>query len=209
MKERLDPFNSASWDEEERACFTSVERAFRARENMLISNGKPEHAAYLIKLFIANAESRVRLVSGGLPLRYEGGTAVFGSRYIVAAVLDFLSRPDTTLNILLHGQLKDVDSISEHPFVWAPEMLKARGELQGALMIQQISDPWETAMEEADMLWHWMTMDESAYRLERDVTKPAAIANFGEPDYARDLVRAFETISEDKDRNKVIASVRP
>ena len=143
MKDRLDPFNSASWSEEERAYFTSVERAFRERANMLISNGKPEHAAYLIKLFIANAHANVRLVSGGLPLMYGEGTPVFGSYDVVAALLNFLSRPNTSLHVLVHGKLKGVSSIDEHPFVWAAEMLKERGELKGCLKVQQISEHWK------------------------------------------------------------------
>ena len=64
-------------------------------------------------------------------------------------------------------------------------------------------------MDRSGMLWHWMTMDDSAYRLERDVNAPAAIANFGEPEFARDLVQAFDTIAVDEAENQVIASVSP
>jgi len=209
VTERLDPFNSASWTEAERAYFTSVALACRAGEDKLISNGKPEHAAYLIKLFIANAKSTVRLVSGGLPERHEGEVPVFGSRYIVAAVMEFLSRSHTALRILVHGPLKDVDKASKHMLVWAAETLKDRGQLKGTLRIQALSDHWEKVMQDRGMLWHWMTMDKTAYRLESDVTKPAAIANFGEPGYASALARAFDTISDDGDRNEVLACVQP
>ena len=65
-RQRLDPFNSVSWSADEREYFESVERAFLSRDDTLISNGRPEHAAYLIKLMLANARRHVRLVSGGL-----------------------------------------------------------------------------------------------------------------------------------------------
>lgn len=209
VNERSDPFNSASWTEEERAYYTSVALALREREDKLISNGRPEHAAYLIKLLIANAKTKVRLVSGGLPEKYEDGTAVFGNRYIVAAVMGFLSRPATALHILVHGDLKDVDDASEHSLVWAAESLKERDQLQGTLKIQNLSDYWVKAMRERNILWHWMTMDESAYRLERDVTKPAAIANFGEPTYASALAGIFDTIAGDESENEILACVQP
>lgn len=208
MTNRLDPFNSASWTDEERAYFTSVALAFQKREDKLISNGRPAHAAYIIKLLIANARSNVRLVSGGLPEMHDDGTAVFGSRYIMAAVMDFLSRPETALRILIHGQPKDGD-VSDHSLVWVAQMLKDRGLLKGTLKVQAISDFWERVMEKRDMLWHWMTMDEDAYRLELDVTKPAAIANFGEPNFAQGLANAFDTIAEDESRNQVLACVQP
>ena len=208
MGKRLDPFNSASWSDDERAYFASVALAFREREDKLISNGRPEHAAYIIRLLIANAESNVRLVSGGLPEHHDDGTPVFGSRYMMATAMDFLSRPGTALRILVHGRMKDGEA-SDHSLVWAANLLKDRGLLKGVLKIQTISDFWEKTMKERRMLWHWMTMDEQAYRLELDVTKPAAIANFGEPEFARGLVRAFDAIAGDEDRNPILACVQP
>lgn len=207
MTNRLDPFNSATWTDEERAYFTSVALAFQKRENKPISNGRPEHAAYIIKLLIANASSNVRLVSGGLPETHDG-TPVFGSRYIMAAVMDFLSRSGTALRILVHGPMKDSDP-AEHSLVWVANMLKERRLLKGTLKIQALSEFWEDVMKDREMLWHWMTMDEQAYRLELDVTKPAAIANFGEPEFAQGLVRAFDAIVGDEGRNKVLACVQP
>ena len=52
-------------------------------------------------------------------------------------------------------------------------------------------------------------MDDSAYRLEQDVTKPAAIANFGDSDYASALVEIFDTIASDEKKNRVLTEVSP
>ena len=207
-KDRVDPFNAATWSESERDYFNSVARVFRDREDMLVSNAQPAHVAYLVKLLIVNAERKLRLVSGGLPLTLQG-TKIFGSYDIVAAVMEFLSRSDTVFQILVHGDLEGVVDISDHPNVWATENLRARNQLRGILKIQQLSNSWEQIMRDNEMLWHWMTMDESAYRLESDIKKRAAIANFGEPDYARDLAAAFDAIASDDKSNKVIALVKP
>lgn len=207
-KRKLDPFNTATWGETDWEYFTSVEQAFKKGDDMLISNGKPEHAAYLIKLFIANALHDVRLISGGLPLSYEG-TDVYGSFYVLAAVLDFLSHRDTKLQILIQGELKGVDDISKHPFVRGANLLKETKELRGILKIQELSLDWEETMRNSNIFWHWMTMDESAYRLEQDVTKPAAIANFGDSEYASAFVEVFDTIASDEAKNRVLTEVTP
>ena len=131
-KPQLDPFNIVTWGTTDWEYFTSVEQAFKNGEDMLISNGKPEHAVYLIKLFIANARFKVRLVSGGLPLSY-GGTYVYGSNYVLAAVLDFLRHPNTKLRILVQGKLKEIDSTSTHPLVRGANLLKESNELGGGI----------------------------------------------------------------------------
>ena len=64
-------------------------------------------------------------------------------------------------------------------------------------------------MQKNNIFWHWMTMDDSAYRLEQDVTKPAAIANFGDSDYASALVEIFDTIASDEKKNRVLTEVSP
>lgn len=48
----LDPFDSSTWTEDERYYFETVEEVLEGRENIIISNGKPEHAVYLIRKFL-------------------------------------------------------------------------------------------------------------------------------------------------------------
>ena len=204
----LDPFNSTTWSDNERAYFESVETACRERRNTPISNGLPEHAAFIIRLFLANAQRTVRLVSGGLPVKYEDRVPVFGSFYVVAAAMDFLTRPKSEFQVIVHGELSDVSTIDNHPLVWMAKRLGEEGRLTGTLVVKKLSDLWERALRDRDMLWHWMTMDESAYRIEGDIKKPAAIVNFGEPEYTAKLAGLFDHLFTDDD-NETIASVSP
>ena len=204
----LDPFNSTTWSDNERAYFQSVETACREGRNTPISNGLPEHAAFIIRLFLANAQRTVRLVSGGLPVKYQDRVPVFGSFYVVAAAMDFLTRPKSEFQIILHGELSDVSTIDNHPLVWMAKRLGEEGRLTGTLTVKQLSNSWERALREGDMLWHWMTMDESAYRIESDIEEPAAVVNFGEPEYTMELAGMFDYLFTDN-QNDTIASVSP
>ena len=134
---------------------------------------------------------------------------MFGSSYIIATTMDFLTQPESKFQILLHGRLSDVDTIDNHPLVWITKRLARMGHLKGTLMVKQLSDHWERVLRDHDHLWHWMTMDESAYRIEGDIEKPEAVVNFGEPDYAVGLVGIFDELFADSAGNETLVSVTP
>ena len=187
--DRFDPFDSGTWTPAEGAYFTTVDEAFVAKQDQVISNGKAQHAAYLIHKFLSEASQCVRLLSGNLPL-VSGGTPMFSSVHIVSAAQCFLAKPGSSLKIVVEKPLEIDPSL--HPLTWGIEYLKRCGALEGTLDIRQADDASLQLLRDDGFYHHWMTMDGWAYRLETDPNKAEAIVNFGNPDFASALEVFFD-----------------
>ena len=95
-----------------------VDQAFQSERTRFISNGRPEHAAYLMEKFFAEAKSSVCLFSGHLS-RVVGGVEVYSSKEVINAAKSFLRRSGSKLDIILAGDI-DVDegeSAEDHPLL--------------------------------------------------------------------------------------------
>lgn len=178
----VDPFDPTTWAAEDQAYFDAIDTSLKHKDKRYISNGRPEHAAFLVHRFLTYAEEVVRIYSGSLA-RTLNGVAVYGDSHIVRAASDFLGRGGQVRVVVQDGIDKD------HPFLGLARGVE-RGTRKGSLVVKEAAD--------ADRLpaYHWMVMDESAYRLETDVETAKAHANFGTPKVATTLARLFDELYE-------------
>ena len=168
-----------------------VDKAVKEKMDLPISNGKPEHAAYLIQKILENAEKVVRIFSGTLTRNFRGVPA-YGSEQILSATHAFLMRGGN-MKVILEKPI-DVDdgqAWTDHPLVKEAHSVTNGSDL---LEVRQASERGVNELRDAKVLYHWITMDQQAYRLEMDTTRAKAIANFGNPSTARSLNIIFDDL---------------
>jgi len=145
-----------------------VETLMRLKSQSPISNGEPAHAAILFEVFFKNAENHVRIFCQRLSQR------VFGSASLVDAAKWALER-GKKISVIYQdenpedGKLLDELRKSESVLVRAPA--EARN--------------WAI---------NFATMDEQAYRLERDRLECKAQAVMNDPEIAKRLARKFDEL---------------
>ena len=181
-KGTVDPFDSKTWAPEDKAYFNAIDDALENADPRYISNGRPEHAAFLVHRFLENANKVVRIYSGGLT-RSLDGVDVYGNSHIIGAARKFLRRDGRILIAVQNDiDLPSGGRIDDHPFVGS-----TKDHCMGKLVIKKAADTDKLTR------FHWMVMDKSAYRLETDVEKATAHANFGTPEFAAQLALKFDT----------------
>ncbi|MXY54208.1 MAG: hypothetical protein F4Y86_16995 [Gammaproteobacteria bacterium] len=193
----FDAFDASTWNESERTYFEIVNGALKAQENLTISNGKPQHAVYLLRTFLANAKRSLRMYSGALARYIDGGhVAAFDNPHVLHAAETMLTRPNATMAVMIEQSL-DVEeggSPDDHPLIRLAKRMKSERRLRGNLEISQATEAVKSALKEADFRHHWMVMDGSAYRLETDPSLARATVNFGDPRSARALDTMFRAL---------------
>ena len=165
-----------------------VDEAVGNATDMPISNGRPEHAVYLMQKMLEDAKEVVRIFSGKLTREFEGVSA-YGGDEILDAARAFLSRGGK-MKVLLEKPI-DVDrgqNWTDHPLVKMALSVSNSSHFE----VKQVPDKELEELREAKVLYHWITVDQRAYRLELDTEKAKAIANFGNPKTARALVVLFD-----------------
>lgn len=168
-----------------------VDGAIRKGKNMPISNGRPEHAVYLIQKMLEHAEEVVRIFSGTL-IRKLDGVSAYEDDQILDAAQKFLARGGK-MKVLIERAI-DVDkdqNWTDHPLVGVGRSAPPGS---GLFEIKQVPEEQLKELSEAKILYHWITMDEQAYRLEMDTKKARAIANFGNPETALALIVVFDDL---------------
>lgn len=191
MADTLDPFDESTWNEDQRWYFEHVDQALETGEDVIISNGKPEHAVFLIHRFLENATEVVRLFSGRLAQTY-GGVEIYRNRYVGQAAEKAL-QSGTDIRIVLEADLDvEGENPDHHPLVRLAQELREAGELAGTLEIKKASSASIRFLKDKEFRYHWMTMDDQAYRLETDTKNTKAHVNFGTPQVARSLATIFD-----------------
>ena len=166
-----------------------VDRAFERNDTRSFSNGKPEHAAYLIRQFFDHATSTVRLYCGSLAKTMQG-VQVYESSDVIVSVLDFLRKKDTRLLMVLQEKI-DADSFDGHPLLGA--IAGAESDVKGTVRV------YKSAVE-ADgngnpvSIPHFMVMDQKGYRIEIDPKKTMASAKVNDVTQAQRLARFFDRV---------------
>ena len=159
---------------EPRSYYEIVDQAFESEHKRLISNGQPEHAAYLVRKFFEGAERHIRLFSGHLK-RNVDDVPMFSSPDIIKAAKGFLRKPGAMLDIVLAGGI-DVSEGGEpedHPLLAAIRYESNWGFLRGTLTLSM-------AGEVDKGFQHFLLMDDRAVRVETDSEKVKAIVAFGD-----------------------------
>lgn len=195
MNKRLDPFNKETWSRDERRYFERIDEALEARENKIISNGKAEHAAYIIHKFLTHAEHKVRIFSGTLSRSYKGAS-VYANSHITKAAAAFVSGEERELIVIVQDglDLKPGEQDADHPLARAVRELKEEGRMQGELRIRQLGDDAMEFLREHDYCNHWMVMDDHAYRLETNTEEAGAHVNFSDAETAGALAAIFDRV---------------
>lgn len=146
-----------------------VDEAFVSKHQRLISNGRPEHAAYLLGKFFQNAESRISLFSGKLAQNVRGVKA-FASDNIITAARRFLQRPGSELDVILANPIDvaEGEDPTDHPFVSGIQYESDWGFLRGRFDLRQAAEVDRHG-------YHFLVMDETACRVETDTDKVEAV----------------------------------
>ena len=189
----LNPFDESTWNQDERYYFEYIDRACDKRLNENISNGRVEHAAYIIWKFLTTATEHVRIYSGKLS-RELNGVSVYGNPHIIRAMEGFLAEPDRRCQIVIAQEL-DVgqgETPRDHPIVRATQAMMDEGTLRGDLEIRRAPAEGMAFLREKNFNNHWMTMDDHAYRIETNRERAGAHVNFNHPRTADALMRLFD-----------------
>ena len=184
MTEPRSIFAADGANDDERLYFKMIDAAFTARNDRVISNGKPAHAVYLLHKFLDNAESNVKVLSGRLSRTFDGVLA-YADPEMARAAIKFLRRRDSRLSILIADDI-DVDpgqAAPDHPLLAAIE----RAEINGRVTVAKAD-----AQDRDDFDHHFIVMDESASRVEFDTENAQAFVNLGDTGFASRLASAFD-----------------
>ena len=191
---RISPFDPQTWTDEERRYFEYIDEKLSSGEDIGISNGKPIHAVFLIERFIKKAKNRIRLFSGKLSQKSDSGIPIYSDPHIVTAALEFLSKKESNLTIILEEEI-DVDpweKLEAHPLIQKILEAKEEGEIRGRFELRRANQRALSFLDRFNTRTHFMILDEQAYRIETDLEEMKAYVNFGNPDNAESLSILFD-----------------
>ena len=175
-----------------------VDRAFKGNDPRSFSNGKPEHAAYLIGRFFDHATSTIRLYCGNLA-RAINGIQVYASSDVIGSALEFLRRPNTRLLIVLENEI-DAQSRDEHPLLRA--ISRAEPHVGGTTHVYtngvQMGGNGNPVT-----IPHFMVMDQQGYRIEVDSRKVIASAKVNDVSQSQSLARFFDQVLVERNKPAV------
>lgn len=194
----IDPFDEATWSEDERFYFTSVDEMMREGFSDDFSNGKPWHAVYIIAAFLREATQCVRLFSGRLIRATPGGVAIYGQPHVVEAAKTLLTREGSELKVVLEDAI-DVDdgcAPQSHPLLEGVHDLEEGGRLNGRLDVRRACKADLEFLREHNFLHHLMVMDQCSWRLETDPdpSDVRARVKIGDQWGAKTFARVFDEV---------------
>ncbi len=194
----IDPFDEATWSEDERFYFTSVDQMLREGFSDDFSNGKPWHAVYIIAAFLREATQCVRLFSGKLIQYTPDGVAIYAEPHVVDAAKTLLTRDGSELKIVLEDSI-DVDdgrAVRKHPLIEGVRRLEKDGRLNGRLDVRRATKTDLEFLREHNFLHHMMVMDQRSWRLETDPDPDdvRARVKIGDKWGARTFARVFDEV---------------
>lgn len=158
------------------------------RDGTPIPNGTLRHASLLIEAIFGNAQRSVKILTGELNAR------VYGTSQVIAKALQFLANSDHSLDIVFESTFDDGEA-ARHPLLSA---IRESPNVQ----LWRLS-PSATS----ELKFHCALMDDDSYRYEGDKTKPAAIAAFGDRDFARTLGAVFAALRTNHSTKLEVAPV--
>lgn len=169
---------------DERLYFEMINAAHEAREDKLISNGKPAHAVYLLNKFLASAERSVRIYTGKLSRVFDDVLA-YGDPELARSAIQFQQKENSSLSIMIaeDPDVEDGQSIKDHPLLAAI----SKAAIKGSVKVSR-GNPDDLE----GFNYHFIVMDEEAARVEYDTDKVQAFVNFGYAETGARLARLFD-----------------
>lgn len=154
-----------------------IDKCAETSENFIIPNSEPKHAAYLIKTLFKKAQSTVRIFTGEL---FEN---VYGDKDLREEAREFLRKDKNNSIKIAYQKSLNIDNSSFIQTILNDEQKKGFIEIWSANIVkfQGINN-------------HFVVMDDIAFRFETDHVNTKAMANFGDPANAKQLVNIFESI---------------
>ena len=189
MAESRSIFPVQAAKEEERLYFEMIDAALEARDDKLISNGKPAHAVYLLNKFLASAERSARIYTGKLS-RAFGGILAYADPELARSAIQFLQKENSSLSIIVleDPDLAEGQSINDHPLLVAI----SEAAIKGSVVVSRGNpNDWE------GFQYHFIVMDEGALRVEYNTTEAQAFVNFGHAEMGTRLATLFDACERD------------
>ena len=157
--------------------FDMVEKAADEKSSLLIANGMPEHARYLIQTLFRVANKSMYIFSGELRC-IDNSIEVYAHRDLIREALAFIAKPNAQLHILI-----EKDITTDNAFIKALQESKFFNE---AVTLKKVVDQ--------RLSHHVIVSDKKAFRFEADDEKVKAIANFNDPKKSAMFAEKFSSI---------------
>lgn len=158
-----------------------IDRLAGSKSPDMINNSSSEHASVLASAMFKYGASGVNIFTGQLH------PETYSTDYVVNQAAVFLQKGGS-LRVLIQDSEDKISSenIKNHPFL---NMLKKK-----ECPVQQVSFH-RVDKDVADKTpYHFMYMDDYAFRFEPNNQEPVAFASFNKPDVARKLAAIFDNI---------------
>ena len=192
LHEIPNPFDETTWSDEDRSYFEYVSRMLDEERETWFSNGKPDHAVYLIAEFFKRADKNVRLFTNQMTRETQDGFPIYANPGLIDALKDFLAREGTYFSVITEQSLDKEDDKTDHPLVSAIKDLKKDGKMVGKLEIRQAIPNIIRLFKEHDICNNFIVMDQRAIRLETDPMKVKAHINFGNKKVSKMYIDIFD-----------------
>jgi len=187
---------------EQQAYCDLVDEILLNRTDKEISNGKPEHAVYLMSKLFGLATTKIRLYSDHLKhaVPVIGGIDgdvidLYGEKEVIKNAIEFLKSPSASLEIVIEN---DIANLEQHQLVKTIKKAKEQGLIQGKFEIKKINQSGLKWLKDNDFLNHFLVADDHAYRIEIDDNPMnyQARANFNSNStgYASGLLGLFDSL---------------
>ena len=192
IDEITNPFDETTWNDEDRSYFEYVSRMLDEERETWFSNGKPDHAVYLIAEFFKRADKNVRLFTNQMTRETQDKFPVYANPGLIDALKAFLSREGTCFSVITEGSLDKEGDKTDHPIVRAIKDFKKDGKLIGKLEIRQAIPNIISLFKEQDICNNFIVMDQRAIRLETDPDEVKAHVNFGSKKVSKVYIDIFD-----------------
>ncbi len=169
------------------------------RKDALIPNSKPIHARYIIYKLFGLARNSVRLYTGNLIREHvsEEGEKIeiYGWDKVISAAIRFLKGDDQArLKILL----EEKTDLRDHPLINAISKVGLDEQLELRVLKK-------TPEIEEKAAHHFMTAEDSAFRVELDHDGVKAVANFNDKETTSLLNSFFDSVFASKEFSEPLA----
>ena len=156
--------------------------------NYLFHNEGNEHALIIFKNLFLNAKNHIRIAANML---YND--EVVNTEEYINAMTSFLNKRNTRLSILI-TQTPPIDEVKKHrketSFYWM--LYNHPAYKEGRIKIKEGNGNHFSGKDGQQV--NFCTCDTRMYRIETDIIKRKAIANFGDKESSADLEQKFDVV---------------